>query len=100
MKAYTVGLAKSYDKALSDSLESRCPVKKIGIRPDLDPPYTGGSCWSSFVEASEVADRNKDYAVYEIDIPGGWNECTHVVDGELSRSLLVDAVIRGRADGA
>lgn len=90
--AYTVGNEQSYDTALDDRATTGVPVRKTGKGDQgRDPEYPGGWCWLSEHEA-RAATVGTAYAVYEIDLPWPWNECTYLgADGR--HHLLVDAVV-------
>jgi hypothetical protein len=75
--AYTIGNEKSYDLALLDTDVG--PPLKTGVRPDWDPPYTGGCIWRSAQEARAYIDSQGDRlgftaAVYELALPTGWEQ--------------------------
>lgn len=91
MTAYTIGNRESYDQLDFDD-----KVFKIGRRDN----YPGGIVWSG-VDAIIVAMRLEHtevpswpIGVYSLELPGKWEEATHVVDGEAY--LIHDAVLLGK----
>lgn len=73
--AFTIGNEHSYDQALAHQPD---PVRKVGARPDDDPPYKGGCLWRTPEEAHEYIVTQGDAlgflaAVYEVQLPTGWD---------------------------
>jgi hypothetical protein len=98
MQAFTIGSTKSYDRALAEAAKTGKPVMKLGKGSDPDDPgYEGG--WVFQLEAEAVLEYigqdRADYSVYELDLPGSWEDCTYKgIDG--LHHLTVDARIVGR----
>lgn len=78
--AFTVGDTKSYEEALGQP-----DAKKLGRRPEFDPPYEGGWVFRTEEEArvfldsgriSEVSDLapSQRFSVYGLMLPHGWAE--------------------------
>lgn len=100
--AYTVGQTSSYDKCLADGKPEE--MKKLGKRlPCADNPcgYEGGWVWKTAKEADSFRLNSfnnfepnwdpKDFSVYEIELPVGWDIDT-TFNGSFS-NLLVDSPI-------
>jgi len=101
IKAYTLGLQSSYDHALE---VEPMPVMKIGKRSLPDDVYPGGWVWRSYEDAKEYMDGHKDdeffrgrqFAVYRLTLPNGWDMDVYGPDADGIHNLLHDAVIVGR----
>lgn len=76
MLAYTIGQEAAYDASLTNTDD---PPHKVGARPEWDPPYDGGWVWrtpgeaAAFILAQGVG-LGFTAAVYEIELPLGWDE--------------------------
>jgi hypothetical protein len=97
--AYTIGRTSSYDQALAEEPK----VKKLGRKPLCDEfpeGYRGGSVWRTATEAVvyltsghlQVGWHPEDFSVYELELPGLWEDATEPDDG--FSNLLMDSVIR------
>lgn len=100
--AYTIGHEANYDRVLADFKVSGEVMRKIG-KGDRgnDPGYPGGWAFDTSARAEAAcADApirlgsRAVFAVYVLELPGTWDECTYELGGE--RHLLVDAVIIGK----
>lgn len=77
--AYTIGRTTSYEKAIREP----GGTKKLGRRPNDDPPYDGGWVWPTIEQANAFRTglmeinlpswKAKDFSVYELDLPNGWD---------------------------
>jgi hypothetical protein len=76
--AYTIGRTTSYEQAIREP----GGTKKLGRRPDDDPPYEGGWVWSTIQQANDFRTglmetlfpnwKSQEFSVYELDLPNGW----------------------------
>jgi hypothetical protein len=97
--AYTIGHEANYDKLLAESKASGRPLRKTGKGDQgRDPDYPGGwvfetieSAHAAALDAPMLLGSSAVFAMYAIELPGTWDECTYVFNG--ARHLLVDAVI-------
>lgn len=106
--AYTIGNERNYDKTLAESKASGRPMRKVGKSDQgVDPEYPGGypGGWvfktidraaAACADAPLLLGSAAVFAVYEIELPGTWDECTYEHDG--ARHLLVNAVIVRKVD--
>jgi hypothetical protein len=104
--AFTIGNEANYDKTLAESKASGRPMRKTGKSDQgRDADYPGGWVFDDIGRAIEATldaplllGSAAVFAVYELELPGTWDECTYVHDG--ARHLLVDAVVIGKVDEA
>jgi hypothetical protein len=104
--AYTIGHEANYDKLLAESKASGRPLRKTGKGDQgRDPDYPGGwvfetieSAHAAALDAPMLLGSSAVFAMYAIELPGTWDECTYVFNG--ARHLLVDALIRCKVDEA
>jgi hypothetical protein len=103
--AYTIGNEANYDKMLAESKATGRPMRKAGKGDHgRDADYLGGWVFQAIDRAAEAAGdapsvlRNPHaiFAVYEVELPGTWDECTYMHAGIYR--LLVDAVVRSKVE--
>lgn len=99
MIAYTIGNEANYDRVLADSKTTGRLMRKTGKGDQgNDADYPGGWVFetpdraaAACVDAPMLLGSSAVFAVYELEMPSTWAECTYEFDG--ARHLLVDAVI-------
>lgn len=95
-KAYTIGNEANYDRAIAAQASIGDVVRKMGKGDGgRDPGYPGGSVWRTSEDARRWTTHGP-YAVYEVELPGSWDEC--VYEHSSGTSLLVDAVITRKVE--
>jgi hypothetical protein len=104
MTIYTIGNEANYDKTLAESKASGRPMRKTGKGDQgRDAEYPGGWVFDDLdravaatLDAPMLLGSSAVFAVYELELPGTWDECTYVHDG--ARHLLVDAEVRRKVE--
>jgi hypothetical protein len=102
--AYTIGNESNYDKTLAESKASGRPMRKTGKGDQgRDADYPGGWVFDDLdravaatLDAPMLLGSSAVFAVYELELPGTWDECTYTYDG--ARHLLVDAEVRRKVE--